>query len=164
VTEHDHPAIHEILTSRSVIEGTMRVPHAALQSTAERLAPRLGTHHLVADFDGRAVGLAELITYPGEPRHRHAGELNLVATHPDWARRGVGRMLMNAVIELADDWLDLRRLGLIVFVDNTHAIELYRRLGFVIEGTLRGYAFKRGALVDAHVMARLRGSVPTDGE
>jgi putative acetyltransferase len=73
-------------------------------------------------------------------------------------------MLMNAVIELADDWLDLRRLGLIVFVDNTHAIELYRRLGFVIEGTLRGYAFKRGALVDAHVMARLRGSVPTDGE
>ena len=156
MTERDHAAIHEILTSPSVIEGTMRVPHAALHATVERLTPRLGTHHLVADVDGRAVGFAELITYWSEPRHRHAGEINLIATHPGWGRQGVGRALMDAVIELADDWLNLQRLGLVVFVDNTYAIEWYTRLGFVLEGTMRAYGFKRGNLLDAHVMARLR--------
>ena len=156
VTERDHAAIHEILTSPAVIEGTMRVPHAALHTTVERLTPQPGTYHLVADVDGRAVGLAELITYPTEPRHRHVGELNLVATHPAWGRQGIGRSLMNAVLELADDWLRLHRLGLVVFVDNVHAIELYAELGFVVEGTLRAYGFKRGRFVDAHVMARVR--------
>lgn len=156
MTEYDHAAIHEILTSDSVVEGTMRVPHAGLHTTIERLTPRPGTHHLVADVDGRAVGFGELITFPGEPRHRHVGEVNLIATHPEWGRRGVGRALLNAVIALADDWLNIERLGLVVFVDNAHAIELYRRLGFEIEGTMRAYGFKRGQFVDAHVMARLR--------
>jgi L-phenylalanine/L-methionine N-acetyltransferase len=157
MTERDHAAIHEILTSPSVIDGTMRVPHAAVHETVDRLTPRLGTHHLVADVDGRAVGLAELITFPSEPRHRHVGELNLIATHPRWGRQGVGRALMTAVLELADDWFNIHRLGLVVFVDNTHAIELYQRLGFVIEGTMLAYGFKRGNFLDAHVMARVRG-------
>jgi len=156
VTEGDHVAIHEILTSPAVIEGTMRVPHAALHTTVTRLTPQTGVYHLVADVDGRAVGLAELITSPTEPRHRHVGELNLIATHPDWGRRGIGRSLMSAVLELADDWLHLHRLGLVVFVDNTHAIEMYAELGFAVEGTLRAYGSKRGRFVDAHVMARLR--------
>jgi hypothetical protein len=39
LAEQDHPAIHKILISRSVIEGTMRLPHAAARETAERLTP-----------------------------------------------------------------------------------------------------------------------------
>ena len=82
LAEQDHHAIHEILISRSVIEGTMRLPHAAARETAERLAPRSGTIHLVADIDGCPVGVLELVTWPDEPRHRHVGEVNLVAVHP----------------------------------------------------------------------------------
>jgi putative acetyltransferase len=163
LAEGDHPAIHEILTSPSVIEGTMRLPHAPAHSTAERLAPRPGTIHLVADIDGHPVGLLELVTWPDEPRHRHAGEVNLVAVHPSWTGRGAGRALMQAAIELADDWLDLRRLSLVVFVDNAVAVELYRRLGFVVEGTMRAYGFTRGRYVDAHVMARLNSATPSCG-
>jgi putative acetyltransferase len=155
LAEQDHQAVHEILGSRSVIEGTMRLPHAAAHQTAERLAPRSGTVHLVADIGGRAVGVLELVTWPDQPRHRHVGEVNLVAVHPEWAGQGAGRALMEAAIELADDWLDLRRLSLVVFVDNPVAVELYRRLGFVVEGTMAGYGFKRGKYIDAHVMARL---------
>lgn len=157
LAERDHQAIHEILTSPAVIEGTMRLPHAAAHTTVERLAPRSGTIHLVADIDGRAVGVLELVTWPDEPRHRHAGEVNLVAVHPSWSGRGAGRALLEAAIELADDWLNLRRLSLVVFVDNPVAVELYRRLGFVVEGTMVGYGFKRGRFVDAHVMARPTG-------
>ena len=156
LTDHDDQAIHEILTSQAVIEGTMRVPHAPLAQTVDRLAPRVGTYHLVADLDGRAVGVLELVTTPTEPRHRHVGEVNLVAVHPDWSGRGVGRALLEAALDLADNWLDLRRLSLTVFVDNRVAVELYRRLGFDVEGTLASYGFKRGRYIDAHVMARLR--------
>jgi putative acetyltransferase len=163
LAEQDHQAIHEILISRSVIEGTMRLPHAAARGTIERLAPRPGTVHLVADLDGRPVGVLELVTWPDEPRHRHVGEVNLVAVHPDCARRGVGRALMEAAVELADDWLNLRRLSLVVFVDNLGAVEMYRRLGFVVEGTMVGYGFKRGEYIDAHVMARLNGPNPSSG-
>jgi putative acetyltransferase len=98
----------------------------------------------------------ELVTSPTEPRHRHVGEVNLVAVHPDWAGRGTGRALMEAAIDLADSWLDLRRLSLVVFADNPAAIELYRHLGFIVEGNLAAYGFKRGRYIDALAMARLR--------
>jgi L-phenylalanine/L-methionine N-acetyltransferase len=156
MSEADHPAMHELLTSTSVIDATMRIPHAAMRETAARLAPRPGAYHLVADVDGRAVGVAELITYPDEPRHRHVGELNLIAVDRGWSGRGVGCALMRAVLDLADDWLQLTRLGLVVFVDNTRAIRLYEGLGFVVEGTSPAYAFRRGRFVDAHVMGRVR--------
>ena len=163
LAEQDYQAIHEILVSRSVVEGTMRLPHAAERETAERLAPRSGTVHLVADIDGCPVGVLELETWPDEPRHRHVGEVNLVAVHPDWACRGAGRALMEAAIELADDWLNLRRLSLVVFVDNSVALVMYQRLGFVVEGTMVDYGFKRGKYIDAHVMARLNGARPPYG-
>jgi L-phenylalanine/L-methionine N-acetyltransferase len=153
---HDHEAIHEILVSRPVIEGTMRVPHAAVRETVERLAARDGVYHLVADLDGNVAGVLELITWPTEPRHRHVGEINLVAVHPGCTRRGVGRALLESAIDLADEWLDLRRLSLVVFADNSVAIDLYRGHGFITEGTMAQYGFRRGTYVDAILMARLR--------
>jgi putative acetyltransferase len=155
VAEQDHGAIHEILTSPHVVGGSMRVPLAPLQQTRERLTPARGTYQLVAEADDRVVGFGELITYPDEPRHRHVGELNMVATHAEWTGRGVGRALLEAMIDLADNWLNLARLSLIVFTDNTHAIRLYERLGFVVEGTMPRMGFGGGAWMDAHVMGRL---------
>jgi putative acetyltransferase len=155
-TDEDHQALHEILTSRHVIEGTMRVPHAALHETVARLEPRAGTYHLVADIEGHVIGLLELVTWPTEPRHRHVGEVNLIAVHPNWTGRGAGRALLDAALDLADNWLNLRRLSLVVFADNTAAIEWYRRLGFVVEGTMADYGFKAGRYVDAQMMGRFR--------
>jgi putative acetyltransferase len=163
VAERDHAAVHDILTSQTVIEGTMRVPHAGLHETVARLTPRTGTYHLVADIDGQVVGVIELITWPDHPRHRHAGEVNLVAVHPDWEGRGAGRALMEAALDLADNWLQLTRVSLVVFADNPVAAALYRRLGFVDEGTFAAYGFKRGEYVAASAMARIRGGVPIPG-
>jgi len=80
----------------------------------------------------------------------------MVCTHPDYGGRGVGRALTEAVIDLADNWLNLRRLGLIVFADNPRAIGLYESLGFQHEGVMREFGFKRGEYLDAVVMGRLR--------
>ena len=154
--ERDHQAVHDILTSDPVIDGTMRVPYSPLHSTRSRLEPRDDVHLLVAELSGKVVGFAELVRSPAHPRHAHVAELNMVCTHPDFGGRGVGRALMEAVIELADNWLNVRRLGLIVFADNEHAIGLYEKLGFEHEGVMREFGFKRGQYVDAVVMGRLR--------
>lgn len=110
----------------------------------------------MADADGEVVGFGELVTYPEEPRHSHVGDINLVATRADRLQQGVGRALLEAMIDLADSWLNLTRLSLIVFTDNRHAVELYQRLGFTIEGTMSKLAFGAGAWLDAHIMGRLR--------
>ncbi|RME41865.1 MAG: GNAT family N-acetyltransferase, partial [Caldilineae bacterium] len=68
----------------------------------------------------------------------------------------VGSQLMAAAIDLADNWLNLRRLELTVYTDNEPAIRLYRKFGFEVEGTHRAYAFRDGVYVDTLAMARVR--------
>ena len=157
VTPLDHEAVHEILTSPHVVEGSMRVPYTPQQQTADRLAPRSGTYQIVAVAEGQVVGFGELVTDPDDARHRHAGDLNLVAVRAGWEGRGIGRSLTEALMRLADDWLGLSRLGLIVFDGNDRALRLYESLGFEHEGVLRRFSFGPGRWRDAYAMSRLRG-------
>jgi putative acetyltransferase len=83
-----------------------------------------------------------------------------MAVRDDWQGQGVGTALMQAAIELADQWLNLTRLELQVFVDNAPAIRLYEKFGFSIEGTLVDFAFRDGQYVDTYMMARLRKQIP----
>jgi putative acetyltransferase len=69
---------------------------------------------------------------------------------------GVGSALMRAAIDLADNWLNLIRLELLVMDGNDAAVGLYRRFGFDLEGTLRAFGFQAGRYVDVHTMARVR--------
>jgi putative acetyltransferase len=105
--------------------------------------------------DGEVVGSLGLHTYPNRPRRRHVGQIGM-AVRDDWHGKGVGTALMEAAIDLADNWLNLARLELTVFVDNAPAIALYRKLGFTTEGTLANYVFRDGEYVDCFTMARLR--------
>jgi putative acetyltransferase len=154
--DRDRQAVHDLLTADSVVEGTTRVPHSPFSSTLTRLEPKDGVHHLVAEVAGRIVGFAEVVRSPSEPRHAHVAELNMVCTHPEFVGRGVGRTLTEVVIDLADNWLNVRRIGLVVFADNPRAIRLYEGLGFEHEGVMREFGFKRGAYVDAVMMGRIR--------
>jgi putative acetyltransferase len=63
---------------------------------------------------------------------------------------------MTALLELADNWLNVIRLELTVFVDNERAIALYRKFGFEIEGTHRAYALRAGRYADTYAMARIK--------
>src|SRR3712207_9346998 len=79
-----------------------------------------------------------------------------MAVRDDWQGKGVGTALMEAALDLADNWLGLTRIELNVYTDNAAGVALYKKFGFEIEGTHRRYTFRNGEYVDAYSMARIR--------
>jgi putative acetyltransferase len=151
----DWRGLYEIQTDRRVCWGTLQVPFQSEDEVRKKVEnPPEGMHRLVAEVDGRVVGATNLHRFRS-PRKRHAADCG-ISVHPDYWNRGVGSALMAALLDLADNWLDLKRVELEVFSDNAAAIHLYEKFGFVIEGTKRKYAFREGEYVDTHVMARVR--------
>lgn len=157
---NDYTAIHRILSQPRAYAGTLQMPYPSVQSWRNRLEnPPEGLYSLVACVEGEVVGQISLLTNPNRARRRHVGGIGM-SVHDAWQGKGVGTALMAAAVDLADNWLDLLRLELTVYVDNEPAIRLYTKFGFEIEGTLRCYAFRAGEYVDAYSMARLRAAGP----
>lgn len=151
----DYEAVRQIFASPSVVAGTLQMPFPSVEGWRKRLAnPPEGLISLVACADGEVIGQTGL-TYITRPRRRHVGQLGM-AVREDWQGKGVGSALMAAVLEIADNWLNLTRLELTVYTTNDPAVRLYQKFGFVVEGTLTQYAFCDGAYADAYTMARLK--------
>jgi len=151
----DAEAILKCYTAPLAARNTLQIPYRSLESVREQLTKSgEGDHLLVAEIEGEVVGVIGLQT-SSRPRVNHKAEVGMMV-RDDWKGKGVGAALMQAVIELADKWLNLTRIELTVFTDNESAIALYRKFGFEIEGTLRKYAFRDGEFVDAFAMARIR--------
>lgn len=154
----DYLALHEMFTAPDVYGSTMQLPYPSLDQWRKRVAETPENFfNLVAVVNDRVVGMLGLETFPNRPRRRHAGRIG-ITVHTEFQNKGVGTALMAAVVDLADNWLNLTRLELEVYVDNKAAIHLYERFGFVYEGTLRQHAFRNGEYVDSNVMGRLRPS------
>ena len=150
----DWPQFAELLELPKVRWGTLRLPFASKDQYRKWLeSPPEGMTGIVAVLDERIVGCADVTQQKG--RRSHVGVIG-ICVHDDFHGRRIGSAMMAALIEVADDWLDLKRLELKVYTDNEAAIRLYRRFGFEVEGTLRADAFRGGAYVDSHMMARIR--------
>jgi L-phenylalanine/L-methionine N-acetyltransferase len=151
----DYAALHAILSSPRAAAGTLQMPIQSVEQVRKRMAePPAGFYSLVACVEGEVVGNLGLHVLD-RPRRRHVGDIGM-AVRDDWQGKGIGSALMAAMIDLADNWLDLMRIELTVYTDNAAAVALYQRFGFAIEGTLRRYAFRNGEYVDAYAMARVR--------
>lgn len=150
----DAEAITALVNLPGFRSGTLRLPFQTVAETAARF-DKSGPNaiSLVAELDGQIVGNAGLTRYTG--RRIHAASIGM-GVHDDFSGRGIGSALLSALLDCADNWLQIRRIELTVYTDNQPAICLYQRLGFETEGTLRDFAFRDGAYVDALTMARLR--------
>ena len=152
----DYKSMHQIFTNPKVIWGTLQLPFPSAELWRKRFAePPEGTFNLLVCVEDEIVGQLGLHTFPNHPRRRHAGQIGM-AVRDDWHGKGAGTALMGAAVDLADKWLNLTRLELDVYTDNEPAIRLYKKFGFVIEGTLVNYAYRDGQYVDTYTMARLR--------
>jgi L-phenylalanine/L-methionine N-acetyltransferase len=151
----DCGAIYEMFTAPVVYESTLQLPYPSREYWRKRLEESEGSYHLVAVSGEHVIGLFSVHTFPNRPRRRHAGGIG-ISVSESWQGKGVGNALMQAGIDLADNWLNLTRLELEVYSDNEAARRLYERFGFECEGLSRQYAFRNGKYVDSIMMARLR--------
>jgi putative acetyltransferase len=150
----DVEAIARVYSTPMTIRGTLQIPYTSVDARRRRMEARPGGHNLVAEVDGEVVGSIGLSVHDF-PRRRHAATFGM-GVRDDWQGKGVGSALLEAVLELADKWLNLTRLEMEVYTDNEPAIALYKKFGFEIEGTLRKFAFRDGEYVDAFAMSRIR--------
>ena len=154
----DCDAVYEMFTASTVYSGTLQLPYPSREYWRKRLSENTeSTYNLVGIIEGRIVGMVSVHTFPNRPRRRHAGAIG-ISVHDDWQGKGVGKELMRAIVDLADNWLNLTRLELEVYADNEAAIRLYERFGFEVEGRLRQHALRNGEFVDSIMMGRLRPS------
>ncbi|KAB0641825.1 GNAT family N-acetyltransferase [Burkholderia latens] len=153
---HDVDTIRRIAAQPAVYMNTLQHPFPSHEKWLQRLE-RLREHgvSLVAEIDGAVVG--HLALHPEQnPRRRHAASLGMMvdASHHG---RGIGSRLLAAAIDLAENWLNITRVELTVFVDNSAAIALYEKHGFRIEGEAPDYALRDGAYASVFQMARING-------
>lgn len=87
--------------------------------------------HVVAIVDNKVVGWCDISSIH---RHvaEHVGSLG-IGVLDSFRGMGIGKALMLKALELAKD-KGLTRIELTVRENNTRAIELYKKLGFVTEG------------------------------
>lgn len=97
-------------------------------SNFERLIP------LIAIYQNRIVGYAAIF------KHAHTRERGVadfgIYLHQDFQKIGLGTIMSENILCIAKDQ-GLHRIGLHVVEDNVVAVNLYKKLGFVIEGTIR---------------------------
>jgi len=152
----DADALHAIFTDPEVMHWLIDVPYAPQAETRRNIVELPDGRYMLVAAEGEGVVGALGFGVQTAPRIRHVGRLGPIAVARAWQGRGVGSALMRAAIDLADNWLNLVRLELLVIDGNDGAVALYRRFGFELEGTLRAFGFQAGRYVDVHTMARVR--------
>lgn len=154
-TEAHVPGVTALYNEPAVCRQVLQMPYQSVDVWRKRLAASTERQvQLVALNDGQVIGHIGLDQY-ARIRQGHVGTVYMGVVL-DWQGKGVGSRLMKAVLEVADDWMNLRRIELTVYADNEAAQGLYRKFGFETEGRLRDYAVRDGVFADALSMARLR--------
>jgi len=159
-TREDLPEVREIY-ALEVREGTasFELEPPSLAEMTARLAAieAAGLPCLVVELDGRVAGYAYAGPYRPRPAYRYTVEDSVYVARFA-RRRGVGRALLEAVIERATA-KGMRQMVAIIG-DSAHAasIELHRRAGFRLVGTLENVGWKFGRWLDTVIMQRSLGA------
>ncbi|MBA4494909.1 GNAT family N-acetyltransferase [Paenactinomyces guangxiensis] len=78
-----------------------------------------------------------------------------MSVRKDWRNKGIGRVLLETLLQWAENHPRIEKVFLEVFVTNEWAIHLYRQMGFVTEGRrVKQVQLHDGEYVDDLIMAR----------
>jgi ribosomal-protein-alanine N-acetyltransferase len=113
------------------------------EAFVEELTKNKFALYISARINGRVIG------YAGMWKVCDEGHITNVAVHPEYRRNGVGRKLVEGLIELAKKE-EISRMTLEVRRSNTVAQELYSKYGFEVDGYRKEYYSDNGE--DAVIM------------
>lgn len=157
IRSEDAEAINEMRRMDGVRENTLGIISERVTRSQTFISNLSESEHLlVAEVEEN--GLKKVVGVIGmhvnkNPRLSHSASVG-ISVHRDYQGKGIGRALFNKIIDLADNWLMLVRLELSVFTDNEKAINLYKSLGFEIEGIKKYAAIRNGKYEDEYMMGR----------
>jgi phosphinothricin acetyltransferase len=159
-TRDDLPEVREIY-ALEVREGTasfeLEPPGLAEMATRFAAIAAAGLPYLVVELDGRIAGYAYAGPYRPRPAYRYTVEDSVYVAR--FARRqGVGRALLEAVIERATAQGTRQMVAIIGDSAHLASIELHRRAGFRLVGTLENVGWKFGRWLDTVIMQRPLGA------
>lgn len=99
-------------------------------------AAATGIQLVIEDPENSDVLAAEIHCYKLAPKtFDHVLSELTIAVHPHFQSKGLGKMIFAHLLELVKNSRpDILRVELVAQESNTRAIELYKKLGFVIEG------------------------------
>lgn len=149
----DAQDINEIRRQKDIRAHTLALPTETIEFTEGFLRSMGGDDHvLVSELEGKVVGMVGIHLLKGA-RQRHSAFLGIMV-RTEYQGQGIGKNLMEHILDLADNWLMLVRIELDVTADNEKAISLYQSFGFEIEGTKKYAIMKDGKYADLLMMAR----------
>ncbi len=158
-TPEDLPAITAIY-AHHVLHGlaSFELSPPDVDEMARRRADVLarGLPHLVAEAGGQLAGYAYAAPYRERPAYRYALE-DSVYIHPDYIGRGIGRALLQVLIEACTGAGCRQLIAVIGDSGNAGSIGLHAACGFERTGLLPSVGFKFGRWVDSVLMQRALG-------
>ncbi|MGI4861257.1 MAG: GNAT family N-acetyltransferase [Janthinobacterium lividum] len=150
----DVASITAIFEDVEVYANTLQLPFPSGAVWEKRIVdlPK-GVYSLVAELDGEVVGQIGLEVMQN-PRRQHVASIGMAVKYAHGGQ-GIGAKLLKSALDLAENWLNIRRIELTVFTDNDRAVALYKKFGFTVEGEALDYAFRNGRHVNVFHMAKL---------
>ena len=153
-------ALYQLVAT--IPDGIARTPAEVTDDYVDGFMQRAAADgiELVWEEGGRILGEIHA-SCPGIAALAHLLTDLTIAVAPDAQGRGVGRALFQALLdEVTDHMPRIHRVELFARVSNTRARALYRSLGFVEEGRLRGRVNNSlGVAEDDTLMGWLRPAV-----
>jgi L-amino acid N-acyltransferase YncA len=116
-----------------------------------------GFPYLVATRAGMVLGYAYLGAYRARPAYAWSVE-NSIYVDPQAQRTGVGRLLLDALIETATASGFRQMIAVIGDSGQQASLRLHRAAGFTFCGTVHAVGFKNGRWLDQVLMQRALGA------
>ncbi len=145
---------HHVATGLASFEETP--PDLAEMTRRYEALMAAGYPYLVALVDGRVEGYAYAGAYRARPAYRFSVE-NSIYVRADGRRRGIGKLLLEALIEDSARRGYRQMVAVIGDSANAASIGVHAACGFKMIGTLPSIGFKFGRWVDSVLMQRPLG-------
>lgn len=110
---------------------------------------------IVGVVEGRIVGV---LTFIASQRKRimHRGDIGIYVLKDYW-NLGIGSFMIEYFLDWADKTNTIKKASLEVRTDNLRAINLYKKYGFEIEGTIKDAILINGVFFDTYYMSKKIG-------
>jgi len=135
-------------------------PDEAEMARRQRTLLDGGYPYIIAEIDGVLAGYAYAGPYRPRPAYRFSVE-DSIYVDPDAQRRGVGRVLLEHLIEECERWGFRQMIAVIGDSAQAPSIELHRALGFRMIGAVQNVGYKFGRWLDSVNMQRPLGAGAT---